>query len=73
MVTIEIGLAPSALRTLGAKGSGRRNFELGFVTDDALLLDQVQALFEHLWNGGECGSCRLHDECPGPLSQLRPR
>lgn len=58
---------------LGAKGSGRRNFELGFVTDDALLLDQVQALFEHLWNGGECGSCRLHDECPGPLSQLRQR
>jgi phosphatidylserine/phosphatidylglycerophosphate/cardiolipin synthase-like enzyme len=56
---------------LGAKGSGRRNFELGFVTDDALLLDQVQALFEHLWNGGECGSCRLQDECPGPLSQLR--
>jgi phosphatidylserine/phosphatidylglycerophosphate/cardiolipin synthase-like enzyme len=56
---------------LGAKGSGRRNFELGFVTDDAQLLDQVQALFEHLWNGGECGSCKLQEECPGPLSQLR--
>ncbi|MGN6107371.1 MAG: phospholipase D family protein, partial [Kofleriaceae bacterium] len=29
---------------LGAKGSGRRNFELGVVTDDGPLLDQGQAL-----------------------------
>ncbi len=56
---------------LGAKGSGRRNFELGFVTDDGPLLDQVQALFEHLWSGGECGGCKLVDECPGPLVELR--
>lgn len=56
---------------LGAKGSGRRNFELGFVTDDALLLDQVQALYEQLWSGGECGACKLQEECPGPLVQLR--
>jgi len=55
---------------LGAKGSGRRNFELGIVTDDALLLDQVQALYEQLWSGGECGGCRLREECPGPLSDL---
>jgi phosphatidylserine/phosphatidylglycerophosphate/cardiolipin synthase-like enzyme len=56
---------------LGAKGSGRRNFELGVVTDDALLLDQVQALFQHLWAGGECEGCRLQEECPGPLVKLR--
>lgn len=55
---------------LGAKGSGRRNFELGFVTDDALLLDQIQALFERIWTGGECEGCRLRDECPGPLVEL---
>ncbi len=56
---------------LGAKGSGRRNFELGMVTGDAQLLDQVQALYEHVWSGGECEGCKLHDECPGPLSELR--
>ncbi len=50
---------------LGAKGSGRRNFELGIVTDDAQLLDQVQALYERIWSGGECSRCRLRDECPG--------
>lgn len=56
---------------LGAKGSGRRNFELGFVTDDALLLDQIQALYEGLWSGGECAGCKLRDDCPGPLAQLQ--
>lgn len=55
---------------LGAKGSGRRNFELGFVTDDAQLLDQIQALYERIWSGGECGTCKLRDECPGPLADL---
>ncbi|HEY3807601.1 MAG TPA: phospholipase D family protein [Kofleriaceae bacterium] len=50
---------------LGAKGSGRRNFELGIVTDDSQLLDQVQALYERVWSGGECAACRLRDICPG--------
>jgi phosphatidylserine/phosphatidylglycerophosphate/cardiolipin synthase-like enzyme len=52
---------------LGAKGSGRRNFELGIVTDDGPLLDQIQALYEQIWSGGECNTCRLREECPGPL------
>lgn len=55
---------------LGAKGSGRRNFELGIVTDDGPLLDQVQAIYERVWTGGECASCRLRAECPGPLVDL---
>jgi len=55
---------------LGARGSGRRNFELGVVTDDAPLLDQVQSIYERIWTGGECASCKLRDECPGPLSEL---
>jgi phosphatidylserine/phosphatidylglycerophosphate/cardiolipin synthase-like enzyme len=56
---------------LGARGSGRRNFELGIVTDDAPLLDQIQSLYERIWTGGECAGCKLRDECPGPLSELR--
>jgi len=52
---------------LGAKGSGRRNFELGIVTDDGPLLDQIQALYERIWTGGECKACKLRSECPGPL------
>jgi phosphatidylserine/phosphatidylglycerophosphate/cardiolipin synthase-like enzyme len=52
---------------LGAKGEGRRNFELGFVTTDDLLLDQVQSLYEEVWRGARCAGCRLRQDCPGPL------
>ena len=55
---------------LGAKGSGRRNFEVGIVTDDAPMLDQIQSMYEQIWRGGECATCRLRDLCPGPLSEL---
>lgn len=55
---------------LGAKGSGRRNFELGFVTDDGPLLDQVQGLFDRIWSGGECAGCKLREVCPGPLDEV---
>ncbi|HEY1555579.1 MAG TPA: phospholipase D family protein [Kofleriaceae bacterium] len=58
---------------LGAKGSGRRNFELGIVTDDAQLLDQVQALYERVWSGGECEGCKLREMCPGPLDEVAGR
>ena len=56
---------------LGARGTGRRNFELGIVTDDGPLLDQVQGLFEHLWQGGECKGCKLRGLCPRPLDLER--
>ncbi|HEY1535142.1 MAG TPA: phospholipase D family protein [Polyangiaceae bacterium] len=56
---------------LGAKGEGRRNFELGISTDDHLLLDATQARFERIWRGHECGACRMRSECPGPLDAVR--
>jgi phosphatidylserine/phosphatidylglycerophosphate/cardiolipin synthase-like enzyme len=58
---------------LGAKGDGRRNFEMGILTDDEWLLDQAQARFDVLWRGGECGACRMRRECPKPLDTLRAR
>ena len=53
---------------LGAKSERNRNFELGFVTEDELMLDEVQALYEHLWNGGECASCGRRELCESPLA-----
>ena len=55
---------------LGAKGSGRRNFELGIVTSDAPMLDEVQRLYDHVWRGAACTGCRLRPDCPGPLAEL---
>lgn len=52
---------------LGAKGDGRRNFEMGLSTDDDVLLDAAQARFDRIWTGKECGACRLRSVCPKPL------
>ena len=57
---------------LGARGEGRRNFEMGLSTDDDVLLDAAQARFDELWRGKECKGCRLRSVCPGPLNEPRP-
>lgn len=61
---------------LGEKSDGRRNFELGIVTNDDVLLDTAQARFDRIWSGAECAGCALRRECPKPLDTLvrtRPR
>ena len=52
---------------LGAKGDDRRNFELGILTDDEQMLDETQALYERVWRGGACATCKLRDQCEAPL------
>jgi phosphatidylserine/phosphatidylglycerophosphate/cardiolipin synthase-like enzyme len=58
---------------LGKKSDRKRNFELGLWSEDEVLLDHVQALYEHLWQGGECKTCALRDVpqgrqgCPDPI------
>lgn len=54
---------------LGAKGERRRNFELGIVTRDELVIDRVQACFDTVWSGKACEGCRLEDACDGPLGE----
>jgi phosphatidylserine/phosphatidylglycerophosphate/cardiolipin synthase-like enzyme len=53
---------------LGAKSERNRNFELGLVTEDETMLDEVQALYEHLWNGGDCQRCGRRELCESPLA-----
>jgi phosphatidylserine/phosphatidylglycerophosphate/cardiolipin synthase-like enzyme len=55
---------------LGAKGEGRRNFEMGIVTDDTSMLDVAQARFDRIWRGGECAACKVKAECPQPLIKI---
>jgi phosphatidylserine/phosphatidylglycerophosphate/cardiolipin synthase-like enzyme len=56
---------------LGAKQEGRRNFEVGFVTDDDVLLDSAQSHFFRVWSGAACKGCKLRRACPAPLDQLK--
>ncbi len=58
---------------LGARAAGRRNFELGILTDDEHLLDRSQALFDSIWSGRECGPCKLRSKCPRPIDTLPAR
>jgi phosphatidylserine/phosphatidylglycerophosphate/cardiolipin synthase-like enzyme len=58
---------------LGAKSDRRRNFELGFCTEDFEVIDRVAALFQAVWTGAECGACKLRDACPDPLGPALPR
>jgi phosphatidylserine/phosphatidylglycerophosphate/cardiolipin synthase-like enzyme len=58
---------------LGAKGDGRRNFEMGILTDDEWMLDAAQARFDAIWRGAECAGCKMRRECPAPLDGLRKR
>jgi phosphatidylserine/phosphatidylglycerophosphate/cardiolipin synthase-like enzyme len=52
---------------LGAKSAGRRNFEVGLVSDDPVLVDSVADLFEGIWSGSMCPACRQRLHCPVPL------
>jgi phosphatidylserine/phosphatidylglycerophosphate/cardiolipin synthase-like enzyme len=55
---------------LGVKGEGRRNFEMGILTDDDLMIDETQERFDRIWRGAECADCRLRDECEMPLDEI---
>lgn len=65
-----IGSANFTGAGIGAKSIGRRNFEVGMLTDDPLLLDEMQALFDDIWTGKRCGGCRLRSHCPAPLDGI---
>jgi phosphatidylserine/phosphatidylglycerophosphate/cardiolipin synthase-like enzyme len=58
---------------LGAKGEGRRNFEMGIVTDDETMLDRSQERFDRIWRGAECGACKLRSQCAAPLDLVTLR
>jgi phosphatidylserine/phosphatidylglycerophosphate/cardiolipin synthase-like enzyme len=58
---------------LGAKSEGRRNFEVGFATEDFELIDRTRALFESVWSGAECRACQLRAVCPDPIGPAAPR
>lgn len=56
---------------LGAKGEHRRNFELGVLTEDEDVIDQVQAMYEAIWSGQLCKACKLRNSgCEAPLDLI---
>ena len=57
---------------LGAKGDGRRNFEMGIVTDNEAMLDAAQERFDRIWRGARVrAACTMRRECEKPLDARR--
>ncbi|HUO11100.1 MAG TPA: phospholipase D-like domain-containing protein [Phycisphaerae bacterium] len=54
---------------LGAKGDGKRNFEMGVWTEGAVMIEAVMGQFNLLWEGRQCGKCKRKDVCPVPLEE----
>ena len=54
---------------LGAKGEGKRNFEMGIWTTSAGLIDGVLEQFNALWEGRRCEGCKRKEVCPVPLEE----
>lgn len=52
---------------MGAKHPDKRNFEAGFLTDEAEDLAKLMAWVDGLYLGDHCGSCRLRAHCADPL------
>ena len=48
---------------MGAKSPRRRNFESGFVTTDAALVEAVAAQFDAVWMGAACRDCGRKAHC----------
>lgn len=55
---------------MGAKHADKRNFEAGFLTDEAEDLEKLVSWVDGLFIGEFCGKCRLRDRCPDPLDGM---
>jgi phosphatidylserine/phosphatidylglycerophosphate/cardiolipin synthase-like enzyme len=54
---------------LGAKAANRRNFELGFFTEDIRLVKKTMDYFDTIWMGSHCADCGMRRFCPDPIAE----
>ena len=48
---------------MGAKGTNRRNFENGIVSDDPALVEPLAEQFDAVWLGAHCAKCGRRQYC----------
>ena len=49
---------------MGAKSEHRRNFEMGFVTEDPEFVEAIAEMFDAVWIGSHCAACGRKEVCP---------
>ena len=54
---------------LGEKSKHKRNFEVGYITDETERIEKLMSLFDSVWMGSQCQGCRRRDVCIAPLDK----
>lgn len=54
---------------MGSKHEDKRNFEAGFLFDDAEELQKLTAWVDQLYLGEHCQTCKRRDYCPDPIDE----
>jgi phosphatidylserine/phosphatidylglycerophosphate/cardiolipin synthase-like enzyme len=52
---------------LGIKSADTRNFEAGFITNDAKIVESIMNQFDEVWLGRHCKSCKRKKFCQDPI------
>ena len=48
---------------MGAKSEHKRNFEAGFITNDAKIVTKIMEQFDNIWRGTHCPKCKRKKYC----------
>lgn len=64
---VYIGSANLTGAGIGAKGTNKRNFEAGVLTDEPGLLDAACEQFDSVWRGAHCKDCLRREVCASPI------
>ena len=54
---------------MGSKHDDKRNFEAGFLFDDAESIQKLVAWIDALYLGEHCRTCKRRDYCPDPIDE----
>ncbi|MDH3712242.1 MAG: phospholipase D-like domain-containing protein [Gammaproteobacteria bacterium] len=54
---------------MGSKHEDKRNFEAGFLFDDAGHINELVAWVDQLYLGEYCSTCQRRDYCPDPIDE----
>lgn len=55
---------------MGAKNEHKRNFEAGFLFDDAQQIHELMSWIDELYLGEHCHHCQRRQYCPDPIIEL---
>ena len=66
---VYVGSANLTGAGMGAKTRDRRNFELGVLTEDPDVVEEVGSVFDTIWEGSWCETCDRRSFCPTPLEE----